>query len=244
VTGVPARPAAYIRDADATTADESDLASQRDLVIDLVQHMGWPVPAMYADVGPPGRPGSQMAVLTEAISASRHDAVFAFHPMMIGDLDQVEAFDRLCRQHGVLLRYRWFSDPRDPRGLFDVIRRSKRFTVTDEHLRLLRRARVSWDETEFGAPGISPKRPYGNSAVYRDMAEILGLVDGDWQDEVAEDWPPPELEWRFLRLHVEIAIALQIGLATGEFRAGQYVRGDEDSTWKRDERAAAGEPLP
>jgi hypothetical protein len=135
----------------------------------------------------------------------------------------------------VLLRYRWFRNPRDPRGLFDVIRGSKRFTVTDEHLRLLRRAHVCWDEAEFGAPGINPKRPYGNSNVYGDIAEILGLVDGEWQDEVEEDWPPPELEWRFLRLHVETAIALQIGLATGEFRAGRYVRGNDwDSTWKRD----------
>jgi hypothetical protein len=232
----PTSPAAYIRDADATTADESDLTSQRDLVIDSVQHLGWPVPAIYADVGPPGRPGSQLAVLTEAISAGRHDAVFAFHPMMIGDLDQIEAFDCLCRQHDVLLQYRWFRNPRDPRGLFDVIYRSKRFTVTDEHLRLLRRAHVSWDETEFGAPGINPKRPYGNSNVYGDIAEILGVVDGEWQDEVEDDWPPPELEWRFLRLHVETAIALQIGLATGEFRAGRYVCGNEwDSTWKCDE---------
>lgn len=35
---------------------------------------------------------------------------------------------------------------------------------------------------------------------------------------------------------VETAIALQIGLATGEFRAGRYGRGNEwDSTWERDE---------
>lgn len=52
----------------------------------------------------------------------------------------------------------------------------------------------------------------------------------------AASWPPPELEWRFLRLHVETAIALQIGLATGEFRAGRYARGNgQDSNWQRDE---------
>src|SRR5215510_12421196 len=61
----------------------------------------------------------------------------------------------------------------------------------------------------------------------------LGLVHGDWQDEVEEDWPPPELEWRFLRLRAETAIALQIGLATGEFRAGQYSRGEGYNAWKR-----------
>jgi hypothetical protein len=230
VTDVPVCPAAYVR-----ADDGPDMARQRDMVIGLVQSLGWPVPAVYAD--PPGRPGSQLAALMMAISAGRHDAVFATHPMVIGgDLDQIEAFDLLCRQHGVRLRFHWSRQARDPRALFDVIRHFERFTVTDEHVRLLRRAYVSWDETEFGAPGIDPKRPYGNSNIYGDIAEILGLVDGDWQDEVEENWPPPELEWRFLRLHVETAIALQIALTTGEFRPGRYVRANGwENHWKRDE---------
>jgi hypothetical protein len=232
VTGVPARPAAYIRDADATNADDPILAEHRDMVISLVQELGWPVPAVYADAG---RPGSRLAALGEAISAGRHDAVFATHPMIIGDeLAQIEAFDRLCRDHGVRQRYHWGGGPRDPRMLFDVICRIKRFTVTDEHLRLLHRAYISWDETEFGAPGINPKRPYGNSNVFADIAEILDVPDSDWLD--ASEELTPDAEWRFLRLHVETAIALQIGLATGEFRSGRYVRGnDGDDNWTRDE---------
>jgi hypothetical protein len=236
VTGVPARPAAYLRG-----DSSSDMTRLRDMVIGLVQSLGWPVPTVYADVGPPGPPGSQLAALVEAISAGGHDAVFATHPMVIaGDLDQIEAFDLLCRQHGVRLRFRWSGQARDPRALFDVIRGVKRFTVTDEHLRLLRRAYVGWDETEFGAPGINAKRPYGNSDVYGDIAEILGLVDGEWQDEVQEDWPPPELEWRFLRLHVETAIALQIALATGEFRAGPYVCENGHNAWNATRRKSLG----
>ena len=190
---------------------------------------------MYADVGPPGYPGSQLASLVEAISVGSHDAVYANHPMTIGlDLDQVEAFDRLCRQHGVRLRYRWSGGPRDPRALFDVIEHINRFTVTDEHVRLLRSAYISWEDTALGAAGINPKRPYGNSNIFADIAEILGVPDSEWMD--AYDEPTPDAEWRFLRLHVETAIALQIGLATGEFRPGRYVRGNEwDSTWKRDD---------
>jgi hypothetical protein len=39
-----------------------------------------------------------------------------------------------------------------------------------------------------------------------------------------------------MRLHVETAIALQIALATGEFRTGRYVRDKWDfSGWRRDE---------
>lgn len=232
MTGVPARPAAYIRDADATNADDPNLTERRDVVISLVQELGWPVPAVYADAG---QPGSQLAALGEAIAAGRHDAVFAAHPVVIGDdLAQIEAFDRLCRGHSVHLLYRWGGGPRDPRTLFDVICRIRRFTVTDEHLRLLRRAHISWDETEFGGPGINPKRPYGNSNVFADIAEILDVPDSEWLD--ADEELTPDVEWRFLRLHVETAIALQIGLATGEFRSGRYLRGNDlDDNWNHDE---------
>jgi hypothetical protein len=51
VTGVPARPAAYVREAAATEADDPGLADQRGMVISLVQDLGWPVPAVYADAG-------------------------------------------------------------------------------------------------------------------------------------------------------------------------------------------------
>jgi hypothetical protein len=230
VTGVPARPAAYIRAPHATSADDPNLTALRDVVTRAVQHLGWPVPAVYADAG---QPGSQLAALAEAISAGRHDAVYATHPKAIGDdLAQIEAFDRLCCRHDVRQRYHWFGSPRDPRALFDVIRDTRRFTVTDEHLRLLRCAQVSWIEIEFGAPGINPKRPYGNSNVFADIAEISCVPQSEWVD--AEGELTADAEWRLVRLHVETAIALQIGLATGEFRAGQYVRGNEwNDNWKR-----------
>ena len=77
MTGLPGRPAACIRDAYATAPDDPDMTAARDMVIGLVRDLGWPVPAVYADAG---RPGSQLAALVEAISAGRHDAVYATHP--------------------------------------------------------------------------------------------------------------------------------------------------------------------
>jgi hypothetical protein len=234
VPAFPARPAAYIRDPYATAADDADMTAMRNMVIGLTQDLlGWPVPDVYAEAG---RPGSQLAALVEAITAGRHDGVFATHPSQLGeDLAQIEAFDRLCRQHGVRLRFRWCQDVTDTRALFDVIDLVREFTVTDEHLRLLRRACVFWEEGEFGAPSIDSKRPYGNSNVYGDIAEILGVPDSDWADEELN--PSLDAEWRFLRLHVETAIALQIALATGEFRTGRYVRDDEwgGNRWRRDD---------
>lgn len=232
---IPVRPAAYVRDAYATVADDADMTAERDMVISATRdELGWPVPVVYADAGPPG---SQMAALAQAITAGRHDGVFATQPSQLGDdLAQIEAFDRLCRQYGVRLRFRWHQNVTDTRALFDVIHGVKEFTVTDEHLRLLRHAHVFWDEAEFGAPSINPKRPYGNSNVYRDIAEILDVPEGEWEDE-ERDWSL-DTEWRFLRLHVETAIALQIALATGGFHAGRYVRYDEmlsTCRWKRAE---------
>jgi hypothetical protein len=231
---IPARPAAYVRD-EYATADDADVTAMRNMVSSLAQDLlGWPVPAVYAEVG---RPGSQLAALVEAITAGRHDGVFATHPSQLGDdLAQIEAFDRLCRQHGVRLRFRWCQDVTDARALFDVIHLVSEFTVTDEHLQLLRHAYVWWEEGEFlGAPSIDSKRPYGNSNIYRDIAEILDVPDSEWADEELN--PSPDAEWRFLRLHVETAIALQIALATGEFRTGRYVRDDEwgSDRWRRDE---------
>jgi hypothetical protein len=90
-----------------------------------------------------------------------------------------------------------------------------------------------WDETEFGAPEIDCKRPYGNSSVFADIAEVLGIPDSEWADENMD--PLPDYEQRFLRLHVETAVALQIALSTGEFRTGRYTREDGSLNWKRDD---------
>ena len=67
------------------------------------------------------------------------------------------------------------------------------------------------------------------------VAEILDVPESMWADEELN--PLLDAEWRFLRLHVETAIALQIVLATGEFRTGRYVRGGERDSgrWRRDE---------
>jgi hypothetical protein len=49
------------------------------MVISLAQdELGWPEPAVYADAG---QPGGQLADLVEAITAGRHDGVFATHPV-------------------------------------------------------------------------------------------------------------------------------------------------------------------
>jgi hypothetical protein len=104
----------------------------------------------------------------------------------------------------------------------------KRFTVKEEHLKLLRAAYVSWDGGEFGAPAIDCKRPYGNSDVYTDIAEILGIeLRPDDNGEISEK---QRIELR--RLHEETQVALQIVLATGQFAGGNYEAGEYDRNWR------------
>jgi hypothetical protein len=95
------------------------------------------------------------------------------------------------------------------------------FELTEQHIKLLRRFYVNWQDTETGAPEIDPKRPYGNSAVASDIAEILvvkGQDDGELADDQVHD---------LMALHYETHIALQIVLVTGQFKAGKYVKADE-----------------
>lgn len=80
---------------------------------------------------------------------------------------------------------------------------------------------VDWNYDESGAPTIDPKRPYGNSDVPIDVADVLGwtvLMDpNDW------DMQPDQRE-RAMTLHKETATALQIVLCTGTFATGTYIQ--------------------
>lgn len=63
---------------------------------------------------------------------------------------------------------------------------SETFEVTDDHLILVRELYWTWDDCEFGAPAVDPKRPYGNSDVVGDIAAILryeAITDPDNEDE-------------------------------------------------------------
>jgi hypothetical protein len=48
---------------------------------------------------------------------------------------------------------------------------------TADHLTLLRRSCWDWNECEFGAASMDPKRPYGNSDVLDDLEELLPHLD-------------------------------------------------------------------
>ena len=103
----------------------------------------------------------------------------------------------------------------------------QRFELTPDHITLLRAAYVSWDDCEFGAPAIDPKRPYGNSSVVIDIAEMLGIApdDGETYSNATTD--------RLTTLHRETQTALQVVLATGSFEPGMYEAPPYSRRWVR-----------
>jgi len=104
------------------------------------------------------------------------------------------------------------------------------FTVRPEHLKLLKAMVVEWDDCEFGAPRIDCKRPYGNSDVYSDIAEIIGLKKkGNW-DYKEECWNDNAMR-KMDKLHNETFFALQILLQDLGIEEGKYKR--EDILWKK-----------
>lgn len=107
----------------------------------------------------------------------------------------------------------------------------KKFTVTKEHLLLLKNTRVTWWHCEFGAPAIDCKRPYGNSDVISDIAELLGIEKLEGDDEWI--WPKSTIE-RCEKLHKEIETALQIALRTGKFEEGTYIADEYNANWKKE----------
>lgn len=102
-----------------------------------------------------------------------------------------------------------------------MIKRTKIFEVTREHLTLLSATYVGWQECEAGAPEINPKRPYGNSDVPEDVARVLG-----WKPDDGGEYSRKLLK-KAEEIHRETAIALQICLSRLEFEPGVYVTTDD-----------------
>lgn len=111
------------------------------------------------------------------------------------------------------------------------------FILTEDHLKLLGRLNLHWEDAYKGAVGSDIKRPYGSSWVFHDIAEILdpegfaAIPDGD---EAAIGAYEQANEEKFLRIHEETFKALDIVLRTGQFTPGRYRRTDPWAhDWKR-----------
>lgn len=109
----PRHPAAYIRGAPA--GGEPPLARQRQAIMVSARERGWPAPEFYADEDPVEADGHgpALAMLSDAISAGRHDAVLISSPGAISvSPEYLMNFLFRCTRHGVPVDF--LSSPAAP----------------------------------------------------------------------------------------------------------------------------------
>lgn len=109
------------------------------------------------------------------------------------------------------------------------------FTVTDQHLTLLRHANIRFNETFYhGSAEIDPKRPYKDGSAFWGAAHALdpdGVPTED--DEAADAYELAHWE-EYMRLHRETATVIAIATRTGHFEPGTYQRTSPwIDDWKR-----------
>lgn len=106
----------------------------------------------------------------------------------------------------------------------------KCFQVTKNHLKLLKRFNVVWDDCSYlGAPRIYPKKPYGNSGIILDIAKIIGLkIKKDDQGEKSLSQRQIDL---CTNLHREMETALQILTANCHIEPGLYILSGYGNKW-------------
>jgi len=98
------------------------------------------------------------------------------------------------------------------------------FELTEQHIKLLRKMCVGWQDCETGAPEIDPKRPYGNSYVVGDVREILGISVKRCPhcEEPLDEEEDGGADERAMALHRETEKALMVLLKYGEINPGTY----------------------
>jgi hypothetical protein len=87
-----------------------------------------------------------------------------------------------------------------------------------------------YSDCETGAPAVDCKRPYGNSNVPPDVAEILGVELPEDDDDAYE-----KKVREVMRFHYESHTALEIILQLKTFQPGvyEYHMFDYKKQWKR-----------
>ena len=120
MTSAPRYPAAYIRVADADSADDVRVQRQRAAVLSAACERGWPEPAVYTDTGPSGwqRLGSDLTRLAADISRGQRDAVITADLYRISrSTADTAGFAEHCTSHDVTIETIDDADGPDPRAV-------------------------------------------------------------------------------------------------------------------------------
>ncbi len=88
----------------------------------------------------------------------------------------------------------------------DIVSGQTAFTVTAEHIALLRKLRFSWETAETGAPMVDQQAPYGTPDPLAAIADVTGA----------------KTEADTARQHIEMHLALSKMLRHGSLKPGDY----------------------
>lgn len=108
----------------------------------------------------------------------------------------------------------------------------QQFTVTENHLKLIKRLNWTWNECETGAPSIDPKRPFGNSYVPGDVRDILGEKDTETCHECGNSKAGGMTDDMALEVYYELLFCMQILTDNLWIKPGVYKRDSGlDTKW-------------
>lgn len=107
------------------------------------------------------------------------------------------------------------------------------FILKPEHVKLLRHAKIEWNDTDYGGAAFNAARPYGSQQLFASMATVLEIPYE--RTQVFYD--------NLTQLHQETAVALQVILKTGKFKATTY-RCDKFTQDWREYNPTARKPKP
>lgn len=114
------------------------------------------------------------------------------------------------------------------------IKNALQFEVLPSHLALCKGMYWSWQDCEFGAPEVNPKRPYGNSGFATILAEIAVLIGMEvFKDADDEVCLTKEQKALCYRRHLEMEHWFQILSRFGEIPSGKYWRKETYHKWEK-----------
>jgi hypothetical protein len=106
----------------------------------------------------------------------------------------------------------------------------RKFTVTEDHIKLLKKMVVMWDERGPGAPMVNYLQPYMSMCPQCDIPKILSIIPMI-QPDGKKKYSDEQLEY-MEKTHRETQIALQIFLRVGTMEPGEYEQ-DGWQNWRK-----------
>lgn len=109
----------------------------------------------------------------------------------------------------------------------------ERFELTENHIKLLNKANIIWNDAENGAPAIDSKRPYGSSSMLLDASKILRRKNIPVEKGIKGFDRQEFIDSKIIDIHYETRTALEIILSTRSFETGIYEKTSPREDWKK-----------